>query len=133
MEATGEKGEGVMNSESKKEFSDYAPDELSELYEKNPNLFDQLADDAIRQACIGRTPEQTLKRLQMQWAIDGQLRKAKTPLGRMQIMENIFYGQVYGPDGQLDQLMSRCTEFLRAVIGADQISNKKPEMQLLKK
>lgn len=122
-----------MNSESKKEFNDYEPDELSELYQENPDLFDELAGDAIRQACIGRTPEQTLKRRRMQWTIDGRLRKAKTPLERMQIMENIFYGQVYGQDGQLAQLMSSCTEFLRAVVGTDQISGKKSGMQLLKK
>jgi len=104
-----------MNPESRNEFSSYTAQGLSELHQKDPELFAELAEDAIRQACIGRTPEQTLKRQQMQWRIDGQLRKAKTPLGRMHIMENIFYSQVYGGEGQLARLVSGCTEFIRYV------------------
>jgi hypothetical protein len=114
--ATQEEG-GGMNRESKTEFSFYSPEGLSELHQRNPDLFAELAEDAIRQACMGRTPEQTLKRQQMQWIIDGQLRKAKTPLGRMHIMEHIFYSQVYGKDGQLARLMSGCTEFIHRVRG----------------
>jgi len=108
-----------MNPESRSEFSFYTPEGLSELHKENPDLFAKLAKEAIRQACIGRTPEQTLKRRQMQWLIEGQLRKAKTPLGRMHIMENIFYGQVYGDDGQLARLVTGCTEFIRSVSGKD--------------
>ena len=32
----------------------------------------------------------------MQWSINAQLKKAKTPLARMHLMENIFYSQVFG-------------------------------------
>jgi len=119
--------------ESNTKFNDYTLDELRELYETNPNRFDELADDAIKEACIGRTPEQTLKRRQIQWTIDAQLRKGKTPCERMQIMENIFYGQVYSDGGQLAQLMSSCKEFIRAVRGTDHISDKKYEIHLFKK
>lgn len=122
-----------MNSESKTEFSRYTPGELSELYEKNPNHFAELAADAISQACIGRTPEQTLKHRQMQWTIDAQLRKAKTPRERMQIMENIFYGHVFGDDGELAHLMYNCMELLRATIGTDQVPAKKPALYLVKR
>ena len=104
-----------MNPESKNDFSFYTPEGLSELHRNDPDLFAELAEDAIRQACIGRTPEQTLKRQQMQWRIEGQLRKAKTPLGRMHIMERIFYSQVYGDEGQLARLMSGCAQFIRSV------------------
>lgn len=121
-----------MNIKLRKEFRNNAPEELSELYEKDPNLFNELAYDANRQACIGRTPEESLKLRQMQWIIDAQLRKAKTPLGRIQIMERIFYGQVYGGDGQLAQLRSSCAEFIYAVKGPDHITGKKPELFLLK-
>jgi len=117
-------------------FTDCTPDELRELYEKEAELFDELADDAIRQACIGRTPEQTLKLRQLQWSIDGQLRRAKTPVERMRVMENIFYGQVYGDDGQLAKLASACASFVRAINGTARgtvrISGKKPEIRLLK-
>jgi len=120
-------------NEIKLKFSDYTPDELMELHETKPNLFDELADDAIEEACTGSTPEQTLKGRQMQWTIDAHLRKGKTPLQRMQIMEGIFYGQVYGEEGQLDQLMSSCEEFIQAVTGADHVSDKKYALHLLKK
>ena len=72
-----------MNTKAKTEFSRYTPDELRELYKKNPHHFDEIAVEAISQACIGRTPELTLKRRQQQWIIDAQLRKGKTPLERM--------------------------------------------------
>ncbi|WP_243373381.1 DUF3135 domain-containing protein [Geotalea sp. SG265] len=103
-----------MNSELKKEFGSYTPTELSELYGRDPDLFDDLAADAISKACIGRTPEETVKLRQMQWTIDGQLRKARTPLERMHIMENIFYDRVYGEDGLLAKLATGWTQVLRA-------------------
>jgi len=122
-----------MNPESKTEFSRYTPDELSELYKKNPNHFDEIAADAIRQACIGKTPEQTLRYRQMQWTIDAQLRKARTPLERMQIMENIFYSHVFGDHGQLAKLMHGFRELLRVVSGTDQAPTKKPVLFLVKR
>ena len=122
-----------MSPESGKKFNHYTPDELRELYKINPDFFDELADDAIEQACIGSTPAKTLKRRQIQWTIDAQLRKAKTAFGRMQIMEQIFYNKVYGIDGQLSQLMSSCTELIRSVSGADQVSGEKSGLCLVKK
>jgi len=121
-----------MDSESKPEFSSYTPSELRELYRKNPDLFNELTADAIRQACIGRTPEQTLKLQQTQWVIDAQLRKAKTPLARMHIMENIFYDQVYGQDGQLVKLISNWAKVIRAINVTGHVSNKKSAIRLLK-
>ena len=123
-----------MNPESKTEFSRYTPEELSELYKKDPKHFEELADEAINQACIGRTPEATIKNRQLQWIIDTQLRKSKTPLERMQIMENIFYSRVFGDDGELARLMSSCTELLqRTVRGTEQASIKKPTIYLVRK
>ena len=120
-----------MDPEIKSEFAACTPTQLRELYENKASLFAELADDAIRQACIGRTPEQTLKLRRMQWTIDGQLRKAKTPLERMHIMESIFYGQVYGDDGQLVKLVSACTELLRAINRTDQASESRSSKQQL--
>lgn len=122
-----------MNSQSKAVFDDYTPDELSELYQENPALFNELADEAIRQACIGSTPEKTLKSRQLQWTIDGQLRKAKSALGRMQIMESIFYSKVYGADGQLAQLVSSCTDLVRTLKGTDQVSGRNHALCSLRK
>ena len=121
-----------MNTKYKTEFSRYTPDELRELYKKNPHHFDEIADEAISQACIGMTPEQTIKRRQLQWTIDAQLQKAKTPLERMQIMENIFYGRVFGAEGELAHLEYSCQELLRLFRWADQVPIKKPALYLVK-
>lgn len=99
--------------ESRPEFSQQSPDELREMYKADPERFEELAAHAIKEACAGRTPEQTLRLRQMQWNIDANLRKGKTPLQRMHIMENIFYGQVFGADGQLAKLISAWAHFFR--------------------
>jgi len=122
-----------MNPELRTEFSRYTPDEMRELYKKNPEQFDELAADAINQACIGRTPEKTIKRQQMQWMIDTQLRKAKTPLGRMHVMENIFYSRVFGEDGELAHLTENCIGLIRVASGTEKVPTKKPLLSLVKK
>jgi hypothetical protein len=129
--------EGAMNPVHKSEFSSYTPDELRELYKKDPKHFEELAEDAIDQACTGRNPEQSIKRRQMQWVISARLRKASTPLGRLQIMENIFYGAVFGAEGELAQLMNRCTELVYLATGTVAATSKspseKPALHLVKK
>lgn len=125
-------GGSAMNSAAVTEFRGYTPDELSELYKKNPDYFDELAAAVIDDACIGQTWQQTIKLRQIQWFIDGQLRKAKTPLQRMQIMENIFYSRVFGEDGELAHLSYSCKELLEAFRGIDRIPAAKPALYLLK-
>lgn len=44
----------------------YTPAELRKLYQENPALFDQFAQEAIKNACSARTPEQSLKLQQLQ-------------------------------------------------------------------
>jgi len=126
-----------MNTKSKTEFSSYTPEQLSELYKKNPDRFEEIASEALDQACIGRTPEQTIKRRQQQWIIDAQLRKAKTPLERMRIMENIFYSKVYGGEGELAQLMTSLTDLVRSLTGSEQpqvlVPAQKPALYLVKR
>lgn len=100
---------------TKSVFSLYTPAELRKLFQENPAMFDQLAKEAIKNACSARTPEQSLKLQQLQWTIDMQLRKAKTPLARMHAMENIFYGKIYGEDGQLSKLVSTCKKLVHAL------------------
>ncbi|GFO67351.1 hypothetical protein GMLC_09300 [Geomonas limicola] len=108
-----------MKADSKSGLSSYTPEEMSELYKKDPQRFEELAEQALQDACIGRNPEQTLKFQQMQWNIDAQLRRAKTPLGRMHVMENIFYTRVFGENGELAHLMQECTELVRVATGTD--------------
>ena len=96
-------------------FSRYTPDELRELYQKDPELFDNLAAEAIKQACIGETPEETLKLLRMQRTINTQLQKAKNQRERMETMETIFYGQLLGSDGNLARLRDNFRDLAHAV------------------
>lgn len=104
-------------SEKKEEFNDFSPDELRKLYQENPAHFDELAEEAIRNACKTSTPEKSLKLQQMQWSIDMQLRKGKTQLGRMHIMEDIFYRRVYGANGELEKLVASCNSLVRTIGG----------------
>ncbi|GFO64039.1 DUF3135 domain-containing protein [Geomonas paludis] len=112
---------------TKKEFTAYTPDELRELYKEDPALFDQLAAEALQKACVARTPEKSLKLQQMQWSMTMQMRKASSNLGRMHIMENIFYTQVYGKEGQLEQLVDNCNSLLRTIGKKQQIMGKEEE------
>jgi uncharacterized protein DUF3135 len=116
----------------RKEFSHYTPDELRELYKIDPGQFEELAAEAINQACMGSTPAETIKLRQLQWRIDAHLQTAKTPLERMQIMENIFYDQVFGDDGELAHLVDNCVELARA-IGAENVPARKPVLYLVKR
>ena len=121
-----------MTPESIADFIHYTSDELSELYKENPDLFDKFASDAISQVCIGKTPEETIRLRQMQWTIEGQLRKAKTSLQMMQIMENIFYSRVFGNDGELDQLRYSCVDLVSAIRGTGQAPTNKPALHIMK-
>lgn len=111
--AGNKEGNGITDAGSKSDLSSYSPTQLRELYQKNAVLFAELADAAIRKACIGKTPAQTLKLQRLQWTIDSRLRKGKTALERMQIMEDIFYGEVYGSNGLLVKLMLNCERLRR--------------------
>lgn len=100
---------------SKRDFTSYTPDELSELYKQDPALFDELADEAIKKACVARTQEKSLKLQQMQWSIGMQLHKSSSKIGRMRIMEEIFYRRVYGENGELEKLVTNCNSLLRVI------------------
>ncbi len=122
-----------MNPELKPELRRYTLDGMIELYKINPKYFDELAAKAIHQACIGRTPEKTIKLQQMQWTIEAQLRKSKTLLGRMQMMENIFYNRVFDWNGNLAQIMDNFLKLIRTVYGSEQVPTNKPLLSLAKK
>lgn len=121
-----------MNS-NKDEFDSYTPDELRSLYKEDPARFNELADKAKRKACMARSPEMSLKLQQMQWTIDMQLRRAKTQLSRMNMMEEIFYSQVYGAKGQLEKLIASCDSLVRTITGTDRLIDRKPEAGKLRK
>ena len=114
-----------MDSGPKRKFSSYTPTELRSLCEEDPDSFAELANVAIKDACVGTTPAGTVRLRQMQWSIDAQLLKGKTPLERMQIMEKIFYGQVYGSNGELAKLLSTSIRLLGAISGSQVRSSKR--------
>lgn len=96
-----------MDENNGRMFRELNPDELQRFYEEDPVLFRKLSREAIEAACVGKNDQQTIRLQRMQWVIDGSLRKGKTPLQKLQIMEEIFYGRVYGDDGLLAQLKER--------------------------
>lgn len=114
------------------DFSSLTPTEMRELYLHDPDRFDALAAEAIRQACSGKTSEQTLKLRRMQWNIEGQLRKGKTPLQKMQIMGNLFYDQVFSGDGHLNKLMASWSEFARTC-ETDSVAGSTPRLRLVRR
>ena len=101
----------------KTELDRYTRDEMRELYKTDPGLFDKLAAEAIEEACIGETPEETLKLRQMQRTIDARLEKAKTPLERMRIMEQIFYSNVL----DLARIMETFARLMRPAAGTEEV------------
>lgn len=117
----------------KEEFSDFSPDELSTMYREDPDRFNELAEEAKRKACAAKNPDKSLRLQQMQWSIDMQLRKGKTPLSRMHIMEGIFYSRVYGANGQLGKLMESCKSLVRTISGTDRLPDRKEEMGKIRK
>jgi hypothetical protein len=113
----------------KTELDRYTRDEMRELYKTDPKLFDKLAAEAIKEACIGETPEETLKLWQMQRTIDAELEKAKTPLERMRIMENIFYSNVF----DLAHIMETFARLIRPAGGTEEVPTGKPVLWLVKR
>lgn len=113
----------------KTELDRFTRDEMRELYKTNPELFDKLAAEAIKEACIGETPEETLKLWQMQRTIDAQLEKAKTPLERMRIMEQIFYSNVF----DLARIMETFAGLIHPAGGTVEVPTRKPVLWLVKR
>src|SRR6185369_987658 len=113
----------------KTELDRYTRDEMRELYKTDPELFDKLAAEAIKEACIGETPEETLKLWQMQRTIDAQLQQAKTPLERLRIMEQIFYSNVF----DLAHIMETFARLIRPGGETLEVPTRKPVLWLVKR
>lgn len=96
--------------ETEKRFVDLSSDEREQLFKKNPALFEELARVALEKACSSQDPERSVALRQMQWNINKELRKSKTPLGKLMIMQNIFYARVFGSDGCLLQIVANATK-----------------------
>ena len=122
-----------MDAPAMRKFSSYTPTELRELYDTDPTGFNELAAAAIRDACIGTTEAQTRKLRQMQWAIEGQLRKQNTPCQKLQEMQKIFYDQLYGSEGLIFKLNSAWTTFAQSFEGTESTGCGKPELKIVKK
>lgn len=121
-----------MVPEAITEFSQYTPDERRELYKTNPELFDKLAAEAIKKACIGGTSEETLKLQQMQVTIDALLRKAESPPERLRVMESIFYSHVFGSHGSLAHMVDAFHELGQSGGETEAVPAGKPNLYLVK-
>ena len=107
----------------KTELDRYTRDEMRELYKTDPELFDKLAAEAINEACISETPEETRKLRHMQLTIDAQLQQAKTQLERTQLMEKIFYSNVF----DLAHIMETLSGIIRPAEESEEVPIRKPE------
>jgi hypothetical protein len=121
-----------MDAPATRTFSSLTPDERRELYETDPDRFHELAAAAIRKACTGSTEARTQKLRQMQWVIEGRLRKQKTPQQRLQEMQMIFYDGLYGNDGLLFRMNSACTTLAEAFKGTG-AGGGKPTLRVVEK
>ena len=113
----------------KTELDRYTRDEMRELYKMDPELFDKLATEAINEACICETPEESRKLRQMQQTIDAQLQQAKTQLERTQLMEKIFYSNVF----DLVPIMETLSGIIRPAEESEEDPTRKPASLLAKK
>ena len=113
----------------KTELDHYTRDEMRELYKTDPELFDKLAAEAINEACLSETPEETRKLRQMQRTIDAQLQQAKTQLERTQMMEKIFYDNVF----VLTHIMETFTGLIRPAEETEEVPIRKPALWLIKR
>lgn len=104
------KKEGVVAMKAEKRFVDLSSNEREQLFKKDPALFEELARAALEEVCNSQDPERTVTLRQMQWNIDKELRKSKTPLGKLMIMQNIFYARVFGSEGCLSQIIANATK-----------------------
>jgi hypothetical protein len=120
-----ERGKGAMIPGHKTELDRYTRDEMRELYKTDPELFDKLAAEAINEACISETPEETRKLRHMQRTIDAQLQQAKTQLERTQMMEKIFYEFV------LTHIMETFTGLIRPSEETEEVPTRKPALWLI--
>lgn len=100
--------------EGEKRPLDYTGEDWAALYQRDKKEFEKRRREAIEAAIASASEKQQPELRATQWKIDKALRGSKTPLGRMQIMQEIFYSTVYGRDGLLKQLNSGCEQFLAA-------------------
>jgi hypothetical protein len=111
------------------ELDRFTPDERRELYKSNPALFDKLAAEAIKEACISETPEETRKLRQMQQMIDSQLRKARSQPERTELMEKIFYRNMF----DLAHIVETMSGLIRPARGTEEIPARNPALLLVKR
>lgn len=111
-------------------FDVMSHDEMSALCKRDPELFESVTRIAIEQACQASTPEETLRYKRFQWSIDMHLAKGKTPLRRMQLMEELFYEKVYGGNGLLLQLSASCAEIGRLLKTGNSLPTEDTPVQL---
>jgi len=80
-------------------------DELMKLHERNPALFEERKRSIIREYIDNiDDPERRQRALQIQWVIDGEMRKEKTPEGKYNRMVLMFWDQVSKFQEALKQL-----------------------------
>ena len=67
---------------------------LAELHKNDPEGFERERERLLENYFNSLPEEQATKARQMQWQLDGELRKYKDPIARMNRMVELFWEQV---------------------------------------
>ncbi len=80
-------------------------EEWKKLFETDPKAFEEKRRKAIERCIASAGSPEKQKRLgQLQWQIDGEIRKCKNPLEACVKLNSILIDQVYREGGFLDAL-----------------------------
>ena len=85
-------------------------DEWASLANSDPEAFEKLRRSLIDQ-CIEAAPEDRRQRLRsLQWRIDQECARAKTPLGACIRLTQMMWDKILGPGGLLENLQQYSTQ-----------------------
>ncbi len=85
-------------------------DEWKELAEKNPAVFEKKRRDAIDRVVEQASGKHQKRLTRLQWRIDQERRRRKTPLGACIAISRMMFDSVYGEGGFVDALHGRTKE-----------------------
>ncbi len=77
-------------------------EEMATLARKDPDLFEEKRRQLIEQTIEGAAPENRLRLKQLQWRIDRERERAKTPLAAAIRLHDMLMEMVYGEGGFLE-------------------------------
>jgi hypothetical protein len=97
-------------------------DELSELYQTDPDAFEVRRQEMIEDFITTLPEEKQTAMRQLQWRIDGELSKYKDPIARMNKMVELFWEGFAELNKALNELPEKLDEFADELKGLEKAS-----------